>query len=436
MNIEDMIVISVDDHLVEPPSLGDYFADHVPARYRERVPRVVRHPDGTDAWAIEGREISTFGLNAVQGRRKETWGHDPRSFTEVRPGNYDVHERVRDMDVNGVLASMNFSSWPGLGGQFFVANTDTDYASAMIRAYNDWHIEEWCGSHPGRFIPIGLSGFALGPDWMAAEIRRLAARGCHAISFHPETHRFGLPDLHGDEWDPAWRACEETGTVMVFHFGGMPHFMPRAHVNQISHSMPFQTAIFAAELLWSPIFQKFPAVKIALAEGSIGWVPYFLERADDVLDRQEWSGAREYFDGRKPSDVFREHTLFCFISDVTGLRTRHQIGVDQIAFEVDYPHSDSVWPRSPEILMEGFVEAGVPADEIHKITWQNACRWFGFDPFEHRSRELSTVGALRAQAADVDTTPRDYGDGSAAGHEFANTITEFMNGGWVLSRAT
>jgi predicted TIM-barrel fold metal-dependent hydrolase len=409
MQTQDLILVSVDDHVVEPPTLTEFFLDHVPAKYRDRVPRVIRRSDGTDAWLIEGKEISTFGLNAVQGRPPEDWGTDPANFDQVRPGTYDVHLRVRDMDANGVLASLNFPSWPGLGGQFFLASEDKEYTAAMIRAYNDWHIEAWCGAYPGRFIPLALSGFPLGADWMAEEIRRVAEKGCHAVSFHSETYRFGMPDLHGDEWDAAWRACEETGSVMVFHFGGAPHFMPRTPFDVIPHSMPFQTAIFAAELLWSPIMRKFPKVKMALAEGGIGWVPYFLEKADFVYQHHHrWTGAD--FGDMLPSQVFRSHVQTCFIDDETGLRNRHAIGVDTITWECDYPHSDSTWPQSPETVMKSLEAAAVPDDEIHMVTWANACRWYDFDPFEHRSREQCTVGALRAQALDVDTTPREYGE--------------------------
>src|SRR5271170_3013890 len=150
MEVDELILVSVDDHVVEPPSMAGYFRDHVAAKYRDRVPRVVRRRDGSDAWLIEGKEIATFGLNAVQGRPRENWGVDPANFDEVRPGTYNVHERVRDMNANGVLASLNFSSWPGLGGQFFVASNDAGYTGAMISAYNDWHLDEWCGAYPGR----------------------------------------------------------------------------------------------------------------------------------------------------------------------------------------------------------------------------------------------------------------------------------------------
>jgi predicted TIM-barrel fold metal-dependent hydrolase len=410
MDIDDLILVSTDDHVVEPPALGDFFAENLPAQYRERAPKVIRRADGTDAWLVEGQEISTFGLNAVQGRPPENWGSDPSSFDHVRPGTYDVHQRIQDMNVNGVLASINFPSWPGIGGQFLQQNQDHEYVAAMTRTYNDWHIHEWCGAYPGRFIPMGISGFMLGAEWMGGEIRRVAELGCHAISCHPDAYRFGAPDYHGDEWDPAWAAAEETGTVIVFHFGGFPNFMPRSPFSVIPHVMPFQTAIFASELLWSPIFRKFPKLKVALAEGGIGWVPYFLEKADFVYDHHRaWTG--EDFGDKLPSQVFREHVQTCFIDDTTGLRNREQLGVDTITWEADYPHSDSTWPNSPEVLMKSVSAAGLNDADINKVTWENACRWYQFDPFEHRERKDCTVGALRSLAHSVDTTPREYGAG-------------------------
>jgi predicted TIM-barrel fold metal-dependent hydrolase len=399
MRIEDLTLVSVDDHIVEPPSMTDYIRDHVPAKFKDRAPKVVRRDDGTDAWVIEGQEIRTFGLNAVVGRPKEDWGRDPNTFEEVRLGAYDVDERVRDMNVNGILASLNFSSWPGLGGQFFVTNSDDEFSAAILRAYNDWHIDEWCGSHPGRFIPLALSGFAVGPQFMAEEIRRVAAKGCRAVSFHPEPHRFnGMPDIHGDEWDPAYQACADSDVAMVFHFGAQPNFMPRSPFDVMIHTMPFATGIFASELLWAPI-------RFSLAEAGIGWVPYWLERADITYQKHHnWTG--QDFGDKLPSQVFRERVLTCFIEDTTGLRIRDAIGVENIAWECDYPHSDSTWPQSPEILMKSLEEVGVPDDEIDQMTWKNACDFYRFDPFEHTPREQATVGALRALATDVDTTPR------------------------------
>jgi predicted TIM-barrel fold metal-dependent hydrolase len=408
MKSDDMILVSVDDHVVEPPSMADFMREHLPEKFKDRAPRVIRRDNGTDAWLIEGQEISTFGLNAVMGRVPEEWGYDPGTFEQVRPGTYDVHERIRDMNVNGVLAGLNFSSWPGLGGQFFVQSGDLELAGAIHRAYNDWTIFEWSQAYPGRFIPLALSGYALGPEWMADEIRRVAELGCHAISMHSTPHMVGMPDFHGDEWDPAWQACLDTNSAMVFHFGGILQRMPRSPFDVIPHSMPFSSATFASELLWSPVIRKFPDVKIALAETGIGWFAYWLEKADFVYRHHSaWTGMD--FGGKLPSEMFKDRVLVCFIEDTTGLKLRHDTGVNNIAWECDYPHSDSTWPRSPEGLWDSMQAASVPDDEIHMITWQNACRFYDFDPFQSVPKEQANVASLRALAPDVDTTPRRYG---------------------------
>ena len=149
-------------------------------------------------------------------------------------------------------------------------------------------------------------------------------------------------------------------------------------------------------------------LRIALSEGGTGWIPYFLDRLDRTYDMHHlWTG--QDFGDRLPSDVFRSHFLTCFIADPVGVQLRHMIGLDNIAWECDYPHSDSSWPNAPEELEA--VMTGVPDDEVNKITFENACRWYSFDPFVHRSKDASTVGALRAEAAGHDVSVRAYDQG-------------------------
>jgi predicted TIM-barrel fold metal-dependent hydrolase len=167
----------------------------------------------------------------------------------------------------------------------------------------------------------------------------------------------------------------------------------------------------AADLLWSNIPRQFPQLKIALTEGGIGWIPYFLERCDRTFEfHHEWTG--QDFGGRLPSEVFKDHFLTCFINDPVGVEMRHKIGVDNICWEMDYPHSDASWPNPGEDLLGQFEAAGGGTDEeIEKIAWRNALRWYSWDPFAHRSRESSTVGALRAEVAGHDVSERSYDAG-------------------------
>ncbi|MGH9090082.1 MAG: amidohydrolase family protein [Acidimicrobiales bacterium] len=403
--VDDLVLISVDDHLIEPP---DLFVHHLEARYQDRAPRLVRNDEGNDVWVFGKVVMETAALNAVAGRPREEYGMEPQSLDEVRPGCYDVHERVKDMDAGGVLASMNFPSFPTFTARVFQSE-DLDLSNALVRAYNDWHIDEWCGAHPGRFIPLAVPAI-WSPEETAREIRRVAAKGCHSLSFTENPAAFGAPSFHDDYWDPVWRACSDTGTVLSVHLGSSGRLsVPAADsppdVMITLQPMNIQSA--AADLLWSRVLKQFPALRVALSEGGTGWIPYFLERVDRTYEmHRAWT--LQDFGGRLPSEVFREHFLTCFISDPVGVALRDRIGVDNIAWEADYPHSDSMWPDAPEELGAVFEANHVPDDEIAKMTHLNAMRWYSFDPFAHVPREEATVGALRRRAAghDVSVVPR------------------------------
>jgi hypothetical protein len=166
-----------------------------------------------------------------------------------------------------------------------------------------------------------------------------------------------------------------------------------------------QVSVLAVQdLLWGPAMRSYPALKIAFSEGGIGWIPFYLDRCDRHYTNQRW--LRRDFGGRLPSDLFREHSLACYVTDPTSLKLRHEIGLDIIAWECDYPHSDSFWPDAPERVLAELAAAGAGDAEIDKITWQNACRFFDWDPFATVPKGQATVGALRARATDVDTSIR------------------------------
>jgi predicted TIM-barrel fold metal-dependent hydrolase len=407
MNAEDLILVSVDDHLVEPPHMFD---GRLPSRYASQAPRVERLEDGSDVWVFNGTVIPNVGLNAVAGRPREEYGVDPTAFDEMRPGCYDVHERIKDMNAGGVLGSMCFPSFPGFSGRLFAACQDKDLALAVLRAYNDWHIDDWCGSYPGRFIPMTLP-VLWDPQLAADEVRRVAAKGCHSITFTENPATLGYPSFHDEHWDPLWRAVCDEGVVVSVHLGSSGQILvtaPNAPVDVMITLQPMNICQAAADLLWSRVIKHFPDIRFALSEGGTGWIPYFLDRLDRTYDvHHAWTG--QDFKGRMPSEVFREHFLTCFIADPVGIQLRDMIGLDNMAWECDYPHSDSSWPQAPEDLAA--VASDVPADELAKITYQNACRWYSFDPFSQRSPEAGTVKALRAEAAGHDVSIRSMDKG-------------------------
>jgi predicted TIM-barrel fold metal-dependent hydrolase len=398
MDVNDLILVSVDDHIIEP---RDMFEGHIPDKYRDRAPRVLTGDDGGEYWQYEDERAPYMGLNAVAGCPPEEYGLNPTRYDQMRPGCYEVHERVRDMSANGVLASLNFPTFPHFCGQLFSRGKDKDLAIAVVRAYNDWHIDSWCGAYPERFIACGITPF-WDPELMAAEVRRIAAKGCHAVTFSENPEKLGHPSLHSDHWDPFWKACEETHTVVCLHIGSSSSLLltaTDAPVDVMISITPMNSFLALNDLMWTPVFKKFPGIKIAMSEGGIGWIPYALERMDYVYEHHHsWTGAD--FGGRRPSDVYRDHIVTCFIDDASGLEQRHRVGLDSITWECDYPHSDSTWPNSPELL--GKTLHGIPDEEVNQITHLNAMRAYQFDPFAIRAKEKCTVGALRAEAADVD----------------------------------
>ncbi|HEY3832752.1 MAG TPA: amidohydrolase family protein [Acidimicrobiia bacterium] len=407
MRADDMILISVDDHLVEPPHM---FEGRLPAKYADAAPRVEHRDDGSDVWTFNGDVIPNVGLNAVAGRPKSEYGVEPTAFDEMRPGCYDIHERIKDMNAGGVLGSMCFPSFPGFAGRLFAGADDKGLALAVLQAYNDWHIDEWCGSYPGRFIPCALP-ILWDADLAAAEVARVAAKGCHSMTFTENPAALGYPSFHEEYWDPVWKACSDHDVVLSVHLGSSGRLVvtaPNAPIDVMITLQPMNICQAAADLVWSRVIKEFPALRIALSEGGTGWIPYFLDRLDRTYDmHRAWTG--QDFHGQTPSEVFRERFLTCFIADPVGIRLRDMIGLDNIAWECDYPHSDSSWPNAPEELAA--VASDVPDDELNKITYENACRWYHFDPFAHRSREHSTVAALRAEAKGHDVSIRSMDTG-------------------------
>ena len=404
MQMDDMILVSIDDHMIEPP---DLFERHVPAKWRDQAPKVIRNDNGVDEWHFQGSATSTpFGMAATVGWPREEWGFNPGAYSELRPGCFDVHQRVRDMDANGVLGSLNFPTMAGFSARTFNEGEDKDIALIMMQAYNDWAIDEWCAAYPGRFIPLGMV-----PNWdpelAATEVHRLAKKGCRSISFLETPHVYGLPSFMSGHWDPMLKAICDTNMVLSLHIGAGFEVIRRPAEAPVDHLMVLATqiaAITAQDLLFGPTLRTFPELRIALSEGGIGWVPFYLDRIDRHWTNQSWLHDGTEFGGKLPSEVFREHFLACFITDPSGLLLRDRIGIDVIAWECDYPHTDTTWPESPEFTWKEFQDAGCREDEIHKMTWENSCRFFDWDPFVHTSKEDATVGALRARSADVDVT--------------------------------
>ena len=360
-------IVSVDDHLVEPP---DVFTSRMPARLRDRAPRVERDDQDIDYWVFEEERVPLCGADGIKSWEVGKGYLGPINFDELHPAVWNIHERVRAMDVNGVLASLNFPSAPfGFAGTRFFRMKDRELGLASLRAFNDWTHEEWAGPYPDRIIPCQLAWLA-DPEIAAAEIRRNAARGFTSVSFSENPEKLGLPSLHGKHWDPFLRACEETGTVINLHVGSSSETIvpskdsPPAVLGAL---FPLNGMVTTTDWLFARVPLRFPKIKIALSEGGIGWVPMLIDRIEYMGRYLDYS---DDFGDFSPIDLMRRNFWFTTFSDPSTLPLRHVVGMDRIMIETDYPHSDSSWPDTQELLAEQFGD--MPQSEVDQITFGNA----------------------------------------------------------------
>ena len=393
-------IISVDDHVVEPP---DLWTSRLPAKYQDRCPRVERD---TARFLFEGGVFS-YEKGVEGGEQCDWWLYDdlvypfpklsaavgfddlditPVTFDEIHPGGWKQPDRLAAMDVNHVDASVCFPNvLPRFCGQTFLEREDKDLALLCVQAYNDWMIDEWCaGAGRGRLIPLTLI-----PLWdpvaAVAEVHRCAGKGSFAIAFSENPYHLGLPSVHDKDrfWDPFFRACEETDSVVCMHIGSsskMPSTSPDAPF-AVSSALTFSNAMGSmCDFILSGIFVRFPLLKVAYSEGQVGWMPYVLERMDKI-----WAERGDASFGidlpERPSSYMQGHVWGCIFDDETGLRNRDVIGLDQISFEVAIPHADSTYPDTLEVATRICTAAGLSDDEVYRLMRGNAIDCFGLERF-------------------------------------------------------
>jgi predicted TIM-barrel fold metal-dependent hydrolase len=367
-------IVSVDDHLIEPP---DTFIGRVPSKHADRAPRVERDELGHDWWVFANDRVPLLGSDAYQGWEPGHAYLGPVNFDELHPAVYDIDARVEHMDVTGVEASLNFASAPfGFAGTRFLKMDDPDLGLACMRAFNDWHLEVWAGTHPGRMIPNQVTWLA-DPELAAGEVRRNAERGFTALSFSENPEKLGLPSLYSDHWDPFFAACEETATVMNLHVGSSSSTIVPSEDSApavLGALFPISGMATAADWLFSGIPVRFPNLKIALSEGGIGWVPILIDRIGHMGRMLDYSAQ---FGALSPVDVLHRNFWFTTFNDALSMPLRHVAGIDNIMVETDYPHSDSTWPDTQELLAVQL--ADVPDDEADRMTYLNAAALYRVD---------------------------------------------------------
>jgi predicted TIM-barrel fold metal-dependent hydrolase len=391
-------IISVDDHVVEPATV---WTDRLPKKYQDVGPRVVRAPMGeitfiggkltvvpgseglpTDWWYYEDLKRPLLRVDSAVGVPRDEVTMRGITYQDMRPGSYAVAPRLEDMDLNHLEASLCFPTFPRFCGQTFTEAQDKELGLLCVKAYNDWMVDEWCGPEAkGRLIPLTLV-----PLWdaklAADEVRRNADRGVRAVCFSEIPPFLGLPSVHDPDhyWDPFFRACSETGTVINMHIGSsskMPSTSadaPPAVGSTLTHSNATYSMV---DFMFSGVLVRFPELKLAYAEGQIGWIPYILERADKVWEENRgWGGVADIVP-EPPSTYFHRQIFGCFFDDAFGLKNVESVGVDNITYESDYPHSDSTWPHTRQIAEKQMKD--LTDEQVYKIVRGNAIKLYDLD---------------------------------------------------------
>src|SRR5215472_1638219 len=358
----DYRVIDADSHLNSPP---DLYVSRVPAKYKERAPRLVS-ADGHDAWVIDGgaqRPLTI--LAAAAGRTPAELAKRFIRFEEMMPGAHDPKARLKDLDVDGIDAQVLFGDG-AMGAQ------DTELRTVLVRAYNDW-LSEFCATAPERLLGQAVVPVH-DPAEAVREIERTASKSLRGLFVGDDGADYPITDT---SYDRLWAAAAEQRRPVNIHIGGgslrrrnllFGQNPPPGQKEAFVSIAPMSIAETLAMLIFGGTFDRHPSLQVVIAEGGIGWVAYFLERMDHVFEKQgRWAGSTIK---DKPSAYFRRNVLVTFEEDEAGIRTYDLIGPTRIMWSSDYPHSDTTWPRSREAIEKHF--GSLPAEHRRAMTCENA----------------------------------------------------------------
>ena len=367
-------ILSSDSHVFEPP---DLWTTRIDAAFRDRAPRMQRI-NGVDQLVVEEHQvIAGIGLISNAGARfeaPETISSQGR-FEDVHQGGYDPEQHLKDMQLDGVAGEVLYPSQ----GLFYFKVADTQLMSAIFRAYNDW-LAEFCRTDPERLKGIAMINLDDVQDGIK-ELERTAKMGFAGamITEYPlEDRRYDQP-----EYEPFWAAAQALDMPLSLHTAtrrqGKIRGVGEKTLRDASSRVTkvFYPATSMCDMIFSGVFERYPNLKLAIVEFELAWVPYLLSSMDYTYRERHEEALYRFKEGWRPSDFFHRNVFLSFQEDEVGIRLRDIIGVDNMMWGSDYPHSESTFPQSRQILAQ--ILAGVPEDERAKIVGGNTARLYHFD---------------------------------------------------------
>jgi len=351
---------------------GDLWVERLDRRYRDNAPRVIKNekPSGAPYLFVGPgfHPLTVAGVFAAGRSGEALREHMKHGYEAARPSGWDPIERLKDQDLDGVVAEVLYSS---LGIVLF-GMKDVELQQACLRVYNDW-LAEFCSHSPNRLVGIGLYSLAALPD--VSEIERCAKKGLKGILILA-TDSNG--SAYSDEsFDRLWQVASETGMPISLHkplVSGMPltPAMPTMADLQIHVIHVVEQCI--TRLVYGGVLERFPGLKIVSAENDVGWFPNWVHRLDHVHSKIANPRPRLPL---KPSEYVRRNVWATFQDDPLGPATWKFFGEDNYMWASDFPHADSTFPNSLKTIEDNF--AGVPADVREKIVFSNATRLYNLE---------------------------------------------------------
>jgi predicted TIM-barrel fold metal-dependent hydrolase len=368
------LVLSSDSHVFEPP---DLWQTRIDAAFRDRAPRIERI-GGADQIVVEADQIlSGIGLISNAGARFEAPESisAQRRFEDVHQGGYDPEQHLKDMQLDGVAGEVIYPSQ----GLFYFKVADTPLMSAIFRAYNDW-LADFCRADPARLKGIAMINLDDVQDGIKELERaaRLGFAGAMIAEYPLEHRRYDQP-----EYEPFWAAAAALNLPLSLHTatrrqGKIRGVGERTLRDASSRSTKvFYPAMSMCDMIFSGVFERYPNLTLAIVEFELAWVPHVLSAMDYTYRERHDEAIVRFGNGMIPSDFFHRNVVLSFQEDAIGIRLRDVIGVDNMMWGSDYPHSESTFPQSRKILSE--ILAGVPDDEQAKIAGGNTARVYHFD---------------------------------------------------------
>jgi predicted TIM-barrel fold metal-dependent hydrolase len=360
-------LFSADTHAIEPPNL---WLDYIEPRFKDRAPRVRREENG-DQWYADGAKFGSFGAVSQPGVRFD----DPRKVTlsgtqdQIRPGAYDPHAHVKDMDADGISGDVIY---PTQSLSLYNLK-DSALISASCRAYCGW-IADFCKTYPNRLRGIGIVNVD-NPEEAAADVQRAAKLGLAGMLVPLQT--IGERYDHPTFYEPLYAAAQDSGLPLILHTAAFRGSQDAS--DAVDHAVrDSRMRMACAAFLLGRVFERYPRLKLGVVEFELGWFPYFSWRVDQVYtDRRAGLKIERFSNGALPSDHARRNMFITFQEDRGGIEMRHLVGIENILWGSDYPHAEGSFPKSREIVERTL--QGVPENEKEQILWKNTARIFRLD---------------------------------------------------------